>query len=245
MASSYLLNTVFTGTGVSWAGALIPDELQANVQIAGGVLWPATDAVVAVAASRAQALRARGANEAECTEVMQAAASSSQLNKVRTYHANIVTASTFKAPGAKEPSVIEVGTSLLLQFTIGQDAAWRQFKIPSSYSANPSLHVHWTKSSNANELGKYSRWQVSYSCFDGRTMDANVAASTVESEQSYDDSGTTTRIVYRSANMTLSGIVAGWYLAIRIEPVAPTGTAMVSEPALFSADLMFDELINS
>ncbi len=165
------------------------------------------------------------------------------VDVVETYHANIVTPSSFKSPGLREPTFIENGALLSMAFTVGVDAAWRQFKIPTAFTGNPSVHVHWTKSSDANEAGKRARWRITYNVFNGNSEDASGEEFTVEIEQTYVDSGTTSRVVYRSSNTALSGFVAGQYVALRVEAIAPSQDAMTSEPALFSVDLLFDQKV--
>lgn len=71
----YLINTVTVGTVLMWAGTLI-DEAQdniTNIEAAGGVLVTSSNSLVASAALRAQALRARGGQPQEAADIMQAA----------------------------------------------------------------------------------------------------------------------------------------------------------------------------
>lgn len=165
-------------------------------------------------------------------------------DKTRRFHVPIVTPALFKSPQAREPSITEVNSILLLAFTPNVDAAWRQVKIPSNYTANPALHLHWTKTSDANEQGKFARWRISYALFNGISQNINVAPTVVEYEAAYADNGTTSRIVYRSSDIPLTGVTAGYYMGLKIEAITAQGTPMASEPALFSVDIMYDEEIN-
>lgn len=163
---------------------------------------------------------------------------------VRSYHAPAVSPSTYRSPGLKDPTLIDLTPLILLQFTPNVDAAFRSFKIPGYYSQNAEMHLHWTKSSDANESGKAVRWRIEYFTFSGNGDDLITTPSSVEIEDIYDDAGTTSRIVHRTPNVALTGFQARWYAAIAVSAVTPVGTAMASEPALFSADLTFDQFIN-
>lgn len=81
MAQYYLINAlVFAGNALS-PGSLIDDTTDDTtaLQTAGAVLWPATDATIAAAATVAQnAKKNRGANELELASIMQAAVDSVQ-----------------------------------------------------------------------------------------------------------------------------------------------------------------------
>lgn len=246
MAGYYLLAPFAWQAGILFPGKLI-DDATYDVQaiIAGGAeVWPATDQVVAAAAARVLALKSRGANFDEMTLAMQSARARSIDGKTRPFHASIVTPSTFKSPGTREPTPLEDDAAMYLSFVIGNDAAFRQYKIPAQYAGNAALHVHWTKSGTANEASKVAKWRLSYLAFPGNGGNPGATPQVVEHEGTYLDSGTTTRVIYRTPNLPLTGIVADWYLALRIEAVTPSGVAMASAPALWSADLTFDELIN-
>lgn len=128
-------------------------------------------------------------------------------------------------------------------FTVGSDNMYRTFKIPSTFTGNPSAHIHWTKSQDTDQSGNRVLWRIHYKVFDGRTQEASGAGSMVEFEDIYEDSGTTTRIVYRTDDLELSGFIPSYYVAFRIEAVTPSQDTL-AEPALVSLDLIWDELIN-
>lgn len=167
--------------------------------------------------------------------------------RTRTAHAAVVTASSYNPSGpGSDPTLTASNALLLLAFTLSTDGAYRQFKIPYEYVGNASVHVHWTKTSNANESGKAVKWRISYVSFASTTVtaeDGSVSPTVVEVEDTYDDSGTTTRLVHCTADVALSGVSAGDYMSLKIEAVTPAGTAMASEPGLFSVDIEYDELI--
>lgn len=166
----------------------------------------------------------------------------------RTFHAPIVTASFHSALPGTQPTPTAFNALLLLQFSLNNDAAFRQFKIPDSFVEDPKFHIHWTKTSNANESTKTVRWRVSYAVFNSTMTnfgDGAVTPTVVEVQDTYDDAGTTTRLVHRTADMPLVGFEPGYYVSLKIEAITPTGTAMASAPGLYSVDLTYSELINS
>jgi hypothetical protein len=142
-------------------------------------------------------------------------------------------ASTFNADGAL----------LTQEFEVGLDATWSRFRVPAGYQSGGTMHFHWTKSGDANESGKFVKWQLSYLVFDGAAEDGAAAPTVVAVEDSYDDNGTTTRIVYQSSDVTISGLVAGKYVAVKIEAVAPAANPMASNPALFAADIVWTQKV--
>ena len=162
----------------------------------------------------------------------------------RTFHEPTVTpAAGTNSPG-QEPNISVIGSTLVAEFTLNTDKAYRIFKIPSSYVSDPAFHIHWTKSSDADENGKEVKWRISYTVFPGNGADVNVSPTVLDIVDTYDDTGTTTRVINRTANTAVAGFTAGYYVGICVEAVTPAGTAMASEPALFSVDLTFTEKIN-
>lgn len=158
-------------------------------------------------------------------------------------HPQIVTAAYASPLVGTTPTPVNIGPLLGLRFSIG-DFGFRTFKIPSSFVGSPSVHVHWTKSTDANEATKNVKWRVSYVVFPGDGADVNVAPTVVDLDDTYDDAGTTTRIVYRTANGALTGFVAGYYIGMKIERVAPAGTPLTADPVLISLDMLMSESIN-
>lgn len=164
------------------------------------------------------------------------------LTKV--WHEPIVNAGRSVSSPGQGPSPYVFGSTLFLQFTPDTDDALRGFKIPSAYVGSPSVHVHWTKSGDGNENGRRARWRISYVVFAGNGAIPAVP-TVIEVEQQYPSAETTDRTLVRSADLALDGFVAGYYVGLRVQAIAPTGgAALLSEPALFSIDLMYTRRIN-
>lgn len=163
----------------------------------------------------------------------------------RIYHEPTVSAAVgTNAPG-QQPSIIPIGSVLTAAFTIGADKAYRIFKIPGNFVSTPAFHVHWTKSSDAVETGNTVRWRLSYTVFPGNGADVNVSPTVINFDDTYDDSGTTSRIIYKTPDIAAIGFLPNYYIGIAIEAVAPlSGTPLTSEPALASVDLTYIEYIN-
>lgn len=180
----------------------------------------------------------------ELAELLNKAASA---GAVRPHHVPVVTPSSYKSVAGKEPSAVEVGTGLLLAFTVGVDVAYRQYKVPPNYAASAALHIHWTKTADAAENGKVVRWRVTYVAYASSSTTAGdlLASSTVaEVEDTYDDDGTTSRLVYRTPDIVMVGVTAGYYVALKVEAVAPSGAPLAAEPGLLSVDFTFEEYAN-
>lgn len=149
-----------------------------------------------------------------------------------------------RAPG-QTAAPIHFGTTLGATYTPNVHEGYRTFKLSPKFAGNAAFHVHWTKSSNVDESGKAVRWRISYTLTNGRDQDVNVTPQVLELEDAYDDSGTTTKIVHRTANTpALAGAVAAYYLGIKIEAITPNGTPLSADPVLISLDLSYDMYIN-
>jgi len=171
-----------------------------------------------------------------------------EYGATRLIHEPTITAGRAVSSPGQGPQPTSFGTLMTLAFTPDDttDRAFRIFKIPTSYVSSASFHVHWTKSGDANELNKNVRWRLAYTVFNGSSDIGNGIANIIEFEDTYPDSGTTTRIVHRTSDLTAAGFVAGYYVSIYIEAISPiSGTAMSSEPALLSLDLRYRASINS
>lgn len=163
---------------------------------------------------------------------------------VLSIHEPLITPSRSSSMPGLGADIIVNNALITMKFTVNTDAVYRIFRIPFEFVDNPVLHVHWTKSSDADESGKVVRWRVTYSVFDGETQDAADGSTTFEIEDIYDDSGTTSRIVYLTPNTSLVGFVPGWLVSVKIEAITPVGTPLASEPALFSMDLIYRSYVN-
>lgn len=169
----------------------------------------------------------------------------------RTYHEPTITPELGANPPGQQADVEVIGDTIVAEFTLNTDSAYRIFKIPSSYVSGAAFHVHWTKQSgtggNGNQFGKSVRWRITYKVFQSSVStagDISTAGTVLNLDDTYDDAGSTTRLVHRTADANATGFVAGYYLGVKLEAVTPTGTPMTCEPALISMDLTFTEYIN-
>lgn len=182
-------------------------------------------------------------SETQATELAGAA----QANLVAPFHAAIVTASSFKSAGIKEPTPREYGCFMVLEFTIGNDVAWRQFKIPTNFAGNCACHIHWVKSVDTDQSGKAVKWRVDYKFVASNSTTSDDLLTNqlfVDTEQEYTDTGLATRPLIRTLNMPLVGATPGLYLGLSVQAVAPVGAPIGGEPSLFSLDISFDQYIN-
>ena len=171
------------------------------------------------------------------------------VDATRTYHEPTITPESGNNSPGQQPDLALIGTTVVAQFTIATDSAYRIFKVPSNYVTDAAFHVHWTKEEgiqgDSDESGNAVRWRLSYTVSPGNGADINVAPTVIEIEDTYDDAGTTTRTMYRTADIAAPGFIAGYYVAICIEAIAPVGgPALTCEPALVTADLTYTEYIN-
>lgn len=164
---------------------------------------------------------------------------------VALYH-DITGAGAFasRAPG-QTATPIHFGTTLGAVYTPNVHEGYRTFKLSPKFAGNATFHIHWTKSTDANENGKAVRWRISYTVTDGTSQDINIAPQVIELEDVYDDGGTTTRIVHRTANTPdLVGAQPSYYLALKVEAITPNGTPLTADPVLISCDFRYDMYIN-
>ena len=113
------------------------------------------------------------------------------------------------------------------------------FKIDNDFIGSPSFHVHWTKGDDTNQSGNTVRWQIDYHVFNGRDQDiSNGSITTLIVDDTYDDAGSTTRVVHRTQNIDASNFTAGYYVGLAIK-VVPGSTTVVN-PTLITVDLITD-----
>lgn len=158
-------------------------------------------------------------------------------------HSPIVTPSVGGTVPALQPTNVTVNALLLQSYTVNLDAAWRQFKVPIGYLSDASIHVHWSKTGNGNESGKTVRWKISYSVFNGENEDGAGTPTVITIDDTYLDSGTTTRIIYQTESVALVGFTPDDYVSMKIEAITPAGVPMASEPGLFALDLVMKQLL--
>ena len=170
----------------------------------------------------------------------------------RVFHKPTITpAVSVSAPGLG-PQPIVFGTVMGLDFDTATDAAYRILKIPSNIveagneagiAPFASFHVHWTKSGDLDASADTVRWRLSYTVFDGSSDEvALVTPTVIEWDDVYDDAGTTTRIVYRTGNMDVTGFVPNYYVGLMLEYV-PANTTL-STPVVISTDLLWRGWLN-
>lgn len=164
------------------------------------------------------------------------------INKLLSYHVNVATPGRLRSVGGTAPTVQNNGPLLYLAFAVGTDEAFRSFKIDSRYVQNAAIHMHWTKSQDTDQSGNIVKWQVEYSVYNGSSENAAVVEHTVSVEDEYEDNGASAsdRIVYRTPNIPLVGITAGYYVSMRITAQAPTGSPAIIAPGLVTLDMTWE-----
>jgi hypothetical protein len=170
----------------------------------------------------------------------------------RFHHDPVVAAHVAESAPGLGPQPVLIGTTLALEFDNATDAAYRVMKVNSSIveAGNPAavtpfagFHVHWTKSVDTDESGKTVRWRLSYTQANGIDEDiALVTPTVVEWDDVYDDSGTTTRIVYNTGNQDAVGLITGDYIGLQLEYV-PANTT-VTNPTLIALDFVWRGWLN-
>jgi hypothetical protein len=176
--------------------------------------------------------------------------SSALAGETALVHKAIVEAGTVQhGAGANTPDVQTKEALAYLVFNHPDDAAYRLFKIDRDFVDQPSLHMHWTKSADASEDGNTARFQIEYLAFESSPTGEGNGAGTPNivdtGDMAYDiTDANDDRYVFRSVNMPLVGIVAGYYLAVRITSLVPGSGTPVTNPALVSLDLIYNATIN-
>ena len=159
------------------------------------------------------------------------------------FHKPIVTPSRSSGPPGQQAPVEAVNNLLYLDMTPDTHVAYRVLKVPRNFVQNPAVHIHWTKGDDSDRSGQFARWKVSYAQFQGNGEDASGAGLSVENEDEYEDAGLATRVVYRTPDMPLTGLTAGYYVSFKIEPITPVGAALPTV-GLITMDFTYDGYIN-
>jgi len=133
------------------------------------------------------------------------------------------------------PVVVALGVTPGTRFTVGTDLVYFLYQIPQKYaSGDGTISLNWTKgAAGADESTKAVKWQVKYLGLSPGD-NCNAGEATLSVQDTYDDSSTTTQVVYGTDNMTIpaASLTAGHGLAIEISAITPTGTALADEPVL-------------
>lgn len=147
------------------------------------------------------------------------------------------------APG-QQPDTVVSGTLFLIGFTVNSDDLFGRLRFPDNFVGTPAVHVHWSKTTDADQAGNSVRWRFSYTVHSDDGAIANGSPIVVDLDDTYDASDTTERRIYRTADAPLVGITAGSYMSAKLEAVTPGGSALTVDPGIFGVDVTFDELIN-
>lgn len=166
--------------------------------------------------------------------------------RVGAHHVPITSGATASGPPGQLPPVEVSGPLVYAVFdtAAGNQKMYRVFKVPYSFVDTPQVHIHWTKSDDVDRSGETVRWTVTYTVFDGGSEDGDGAGTVLTFDDAYDSAGTTERVVYRTEDLDLIGVEAGYYVAVSVEKGTPaSGSAMV-EPALVSFDFTCRAYLN-
>jgi hypothetical protein len=165
-------------------------------------------------------------------------------NATRVIHTPGITPTSATFVPGLAPEVVQFGTLVALHYKKDIDKVYGYSKIPTSYVSDASFHIHWTKNVNTNQAGATVRWVIKYNVYDGSSQDVNVGpTNTLILDDTYDDSGTTSRVVYRTPNAAATGFVAGYYVSFEVG-FDPANTTLSSRPAIISCDLLSRQTIN-
>lgn len=171
-------------------------------------------------------------------------------NTTKVIHKPTITPDSSESAPGLGPQPLVIGSTIGLEYgTPATDAAYRIMKIDSTFAGDgsgddASFHIHWTKSTDAVESGNTVRWQLDYTVFDGKVDDISGAPTTLQFDDTYTDGGTTSRIVHRTASVPAPGLIAGYYLGVRLTVIAGN-TTLTGNPVGISCDLLFRNYVNT
>lgn len=160
-------------------------------------------------------------------------------------HLPIVGPGRSDGPPGQLPPVIASGALPVVSFdgVAGAQAVFRTIKIPTAFVDSPGFHIHWSKSDDVDRSGESVRWVVTYKVFNGRDEDAAITPTVVSCDDTYGDAGTTTRVVHRCTDGPLVGLIAGYYIAFKVEKGTPGGSPMAA-PGLVTLDFTYRGYVN-
>lgn len=180
------------------------------------------------------------------TDTQLSAMLNSMGRATRIVHEPIASSNRSRSQPSAGPDPLAIGPVLVSEFTGPSDALYSEYRVPDTHDGVYSaLHVHWTKSGDAVESGNTVRWHIEVLQFsDEEDNDLTRAPTVLEFDDTYDDDGTTSRILYRTSDIAIpGGLIPGHYLGVRVSLDA-SGTTLSSNPALVSADLRLSKEIN-
>jgi len=133
------------------------------------------------------------------------------------------------------PVVVASGITPGLRFTVGTDKVHFLYQIPQNYdSGDGTISLNWTKGTAAtDESTKTVKWQLKYLGLSPGD-NCNSGEATLSVQDTYDDSSTSTQVVYGTGGITIpaASLTAGHGLTIEISAITPSGTALADEPVL-------------
>lgn len=134
------------------------------------------------------------------------------------------------------------GNLATMAFTNETDSIHSLFKLPDHMiSGTAQVKVQFTKNTDSDISEKNVYWRLDYTAFDAVDDAAGGAGMTVIFTSSYDDSGTTTRIVYSTPTHLLTG-TAGDTVALKVQ--ALSGSNVQDEMALVGVEVSWQEYEN-
>jgi hypothetical protein len=139
-------------------------------------------------------------------------------------------------PPPQLPGIDAAGPLVYFVFdgAAGNQSAYRLVRIPLNFVSLAEIYVHWTKTDDVDRSGESVKWVVTYSVFNGNNENA-AEGQAVSFEDTYEDTGTTSRIVHKINRVSLTNVSKGDYVAFKIEKGTPGGTPM-DAPGLVSLD---------
>jgi hypothetical protein len=157
-------------------------------------------------------------------------------------HGVMVSAAKSRPQPGVGPNPALAGIVQGLEFAAGE-VAYKVRRIPSTFVSDASFHIHWTKSTDANEAGNSVRWRIRYVVFDGFSDDLAVTPIELVTDSEYTDSGTTSRIGLVTEDLP-AVFEAGHYLGMAVDFVDES-TTLQGNPLLIGADVVMRERINA
>lgn len=161
----------------------------------------------------------------------------------RIVHTPAITPTRIATRPNEGPVPVFIGTTPALHYTGDDQQAFAYAKIQSSYLSDASFHVHWTKNVDTNQAGATVRWVLDYTVFNGTSQNITSSTGQIIWDDVYEDSGTTSRIVYRTENQSAPGFISNYYVSMALG-YDPANTTLSGRPVVVSCDILSRNLIN-